>query len=167
MSDQQLGLCTNDNVTISQIAFSLRAFVTKNVAAIRTAMRRFARRRDLEPALHSLVCLLFGHVFHSPRRRPTTIRTALKLNLCILFPKKEAGSIAGGVRRCKAACKPFSDNFQAQGLRLEPAHDRDVCECTISRIARVIDQLARTSTIKLGQRAPSQIFCGGTGNEPR
>lgn len=76
MSNQQFRFSTADNFTISQIPLSLRAFVAEQMAAIRAAVRSFARRRYLEPAFHSLVSLLLGHLFHSPRRRPTKTWTA-------------------------------------------------------------------------------------------
>ena len=91
MSNQQFRFSTNNNFAISKIPLPLRALVAEQMTTIRAAVRGLARCRNLEPAFHSLVSLLLGHLFHSPRQRPTKYWTARSLNLCILFPKKEEG----------------------------------------------------------------------------
>ena len=64
MCNQQLRLSPTHHFSVTQIPLSLRALVAENVTPIRAAVRRFSGRRNLEPALHSLVSLLLGHLFH-------------------------------------------------------------------------------------------------------
>jgi hypothetical protein len=63
MLNKQLRFCATDQAAISQISLTLRALMAEKVTARRFAMCGFARRRNLEAAFHSLMCLLLWHFF--------------------------------------------------------------------------------------------------------
>ena len=65
----QLRFSIDDDIPVAQLTRPLAPFVAEKVAPIRVTMRYFARRRDLEPAFHSLMSLLFWH-FATPKRPP-------------------------------------------------------------------------------------------------
>lgn len=88
--DQQLGFRTRNDTILPQMTNSFSAFMAEAVTSIRAAMLGLARRRDLEPAFHSLMCLLLWHFLLSAN---TTSRqqTGSRCEPMYTFPKERAG----------------------------------------------------------------------------
>lgn len=126
----QLCFSVANHIVATQLTSSLATLVAEKVPAIRIAMRHFSGRRDLEPAFHSLMGLLFWHFSNSETPADVCITSDL-MDVCIDFPWKEPGSIATYSPACKAAYEPFRNNFQPEKMhRLIPGPIRRLSAAT-------------------------------------